>query len=394
MGVLIGLKGFAVAIMASITSARGVVITGLLYGVLEEVRGRLHQHSSTGNHRILNHDSPAACVPPRRVWQEGGDEGMTADKLRSLLFPSLVSALGVGMALLPQLVSNTYELRIWMLLTIYALVALGLNILVGLTGLVSLGQAGLFAIGAYVAAILAAKLGVGFAATIVIAMIVSSLFGALLAYPTVRVKGVYLAVITIAFGIIVENVAIEWQGVTGGTTGISAIPGPAFLGKALDDTGYFYLLAVLFLAAYVLHYNIMKSRFGRAMRAVSESEIAARSVGINPVAIRTFSFVIAAAFAGMAGGLYAYLNLYVNPDTFRFDDSVRFLLMVILGGSGTIVGPVLGGDCSDVPPGVSAGFRGVATFRLWRASRAGHVLSPAGRRRYPLASSRSASRLG
>ncbi|QUN32664.1 branched-chain amino acid ABC transporter ATP-binding protein/permease (plasmid) [Cupriavidus sp. KK10] len=267
---------------------------------------------------------------------------MKAETLRSLLFPSLVGALGVGMALLPQLVSNTYELRIWMLLTIYALVALGLNILVGLTGLVSLGQAGLFAIGAYVAAILAAKLGVGFVATIVIAMIVAALFGALLAYPTVRVKGVYLAVITIAFGIIVENVAIEWQGVTGGTNGISAIPGPAFLGKALDDTGYFYLLAVLFLAAYVLHYNIMKSRFGRAMHAVSQSEIAARSMGINPIAIRTFSFVIAAAFAGMAGGLYAYLNLYVNPDTFRFDDSVRFLLMVILGGSGTIVGPVLG----------------------------------------------------
>ncbi|TPQ32961.1 branched-chain amino acid ABC transporter ATP-binding protein/permease [Cupriavidus pinatubonensis] len=267
---------------------------------------------------------------------------MKAEKLRSLMFPSLVGALSVGMALLPQLVSNTYELRIWMLLTIYALVALGLNILVGLTGLVSLGQAGLFAIGAYVAAILAAKLGIGFVATIVIAMIVAALFGALLAYPTVRVKGVYLAVITIAFGIIVENVAIEWQGMTGGTNGISAIPGPAFLGKALDDTGYFYLLAVLFLGAYVLHYNIMKSRFGRAMRAVSQSEIAARSMGINPIAIRTFSFVIAAAFAGMAGGLYAYLNLYVNPDTFRFDDSVRFLLMVILGGSGTIVGPVLG----------------------------------------------------
>jgi ABC-type branched-subunit amino acid transport system ATPase component/ABC-type branched-subunit amino acid transport system permease subunit len=257
-------------------------------------------------------------------------------------FPLLTVVLGVLLSLLPYAVDNTYELRVWMLLLIYALVALGLNIVTGLAGLVSLGQAGIFAIGAYAVAILSTRFGLGFFPCLAAAVAVSSLFGALLAYPTVRVRGVYLTVITIAFGIIVENVAIEWQGLTGGTNGISSIPGVALFGQKLDDNGFFYLLLAMFMVAFVFHYNITRSRYGRAMRAVSQSETAARTVGINPTVIRLMSFVIAASAAGAAGGVFAYLNLFVNPDTFRFDDSVRFLLMVILGGSGTIIGPVLG----------------------------------------------------
>jgi ABC-type branched-subunit amino acid transport system permease subunit len=244
--------------------------------------------------------------------------------------------------LLPRMVANVYELRVWMLLLIYVIVALGLNLLTGLTGLISLGQAGIFAIGAYAVAILSTRFGFGMIPCMLIATVLAAAFGAILAYPTVRVRGVYLAVITIAFGIIVENVAIEWQGLTGGTAGISSIPSPSLLGTTLDETGYFTVLAVLAMVAFILHCNLIKSRYGRAMRAVSQSETAARTVGINPVMVRLMSFVIAAAFAGAAGGAYAYLNLYVNPDTFRFDDSVRFLLMVILGGSGTVIGPVLG----------------------------------------------------
>lgn len=258
------------------------------------------------------------------------------------LFPLQTAAIGLVLLLLPHLLSNPYQLRVWMLLLIYAVIALGLNILVGLAGLVSLGQAGLFAIGSYTVAIVTTKFGLGLVPSLVLAMVIAGVFGAILSYPTVRVRGVYLAVVTIAFGIIIENVAIEWTAVTGGTMGISNIPKAGFGGVELDDTKYFYLLVVLFLAAFVLQYNIMSSRFGRAMRAVNQSETALRAIGVNPIAVRTLAFVIAAVFAGLAGGLYTYLNLYVNPDTFRFDDSVRFLLMVILGGAGTTVGPVLG----------------------------------------------------
>ncbi|MGF6272603.1 branched-chain amino acid transport system permease protein [Massilia sp. UYP11] len=267
---------------------------------------------------------------------------MNMHTIKKFGFPVLVAGLGIALYLLPHMVANVYELRIWMLLLIYVMVALGLNLLTGLTGLISLGQAGLFAIGAYAVAILSTRFGLGMIPCMLIATALAAVFGAILAYPTVRVRGVYLAVITIAFGIIVENVAIEWQSLTGGTAGISSIPSPALLGATLDETGYFTALAVLAMVAFILHYNLIKSRYGRAMRAVSQSETAARTVGINPVMMRLMSFVIAAAFAGAAGGAYAYLNLYVNPDTFRFDDSVRFLLMVILGGSGTVIGPVLG----------------------------------------------------
>lgn len=258
------------------------------------------------------------------------------------VFPALVLLLALGLLVLPHVVPNEYELRIWMLLIIYALLALGLNVLVGLSGLVSLGQAGIFAIGAYAAAISAKSFAIGFFPSLIFATLVSSGFGALLAYPTVRVRGVFLAVITIAFGIIVENVAIEWQGLTGGTAGISGIPSVTVFNWQFSDRHYFYLLGTLLVAAFVLHYNLIRSRYGRAMRAASQSETAARSLGVNPIRVRMLAFVVAAACAGLAGALYAYLNQYVNPDTFRFDDSIRFLLMVILGGAGTVIGPILG----------------------------------------------------
>lgn len=257
-------------------------------------------------------------------------------------FPWLVAGLALAIAILPLALGNAYLLRVWMLLLIYAVIALGLNLVVGLAGLVSLGQAGLLAIGAYTTAILSTKLGLGFLPSLLASMILAGGFGVLLAYPTIRVRGVYLAVITIAFGIVVENIAIEWSSLTGGTTGISNIPKIQLLGAELDDTKFYYLIGVIFLLAFIVHYNLMHSRFGRAMRAATQSETAIRSLGVNPISARTLAIAVAAVYAGVAGTLYAYLNNYVNPDTFRFLDSLRYLLMVILGGSGTVLGPIIG----------------------------------------------------
>ncbi|MEA2936104.1 MAG: branched-chain amino acid transport system ATP-binding protein livM [Variibacter sp.] len=242
----------------------------------------------------------------------------------------------------PFTADNEYSLRLFMIFMVYAVIALGLNILVGLAGLVSLGQAGLFALGSYAGAILATRYGFDLLTSSVVAVLISSAFGALLAYPTVRVRGVYLAVITIAFGLIVENIAIELQGLTGGTTGISGIPKPSVFGVQLGGMRYYWVLAVvLFLVALVTH-NLKRSRFGRAMLAVSQSETAARSVGLNVTGVRTLAFVISAATAGLAGVLYAFLNSYISPDIFTFSDSIRFLLMVIFGGAGTTTGALLG----------------------------------------------------
>ena len=284
-------------------------------------------------------------------------------------FPWIVGALALSIVALPWVLGNAYLLRVWMLLLIYALIALGLNLVVGLAGLVSLGQAGLLAIGAYTTAILTTKLGFGFVPALVASMGLSAVFGVLLAYPTVRVKGVYLAVITIAFGIVVENVAIEWSSLTGGTTGISNIPKINLLGLELDDTRFYYLIGAIFLVAFIVHYNLMHSRFGRAMRAATQSETAIRSLGINPISARTLAFAVAAVYAGVAGTLYAYLNNYVNPDTFRFLDSLRYLLMVILGGSGTVLGPLIGaGILTYVPEAFQA-------FGVWQHFAYGALLA-------------------
>ena len=284
-------------------------------------------------------------------------------------FPWIVGALALSIVALPWVLGNAYLLRVWMLLLIYALIALGLNLVVGLAGLVSLGQAGLLAIGAYTTAILTTKLGFGFVPALVASMGLSAVFGVLLAYPTVRVKGVYLAVITIAFGIVVENVAIEWSSLTGGTTGISNIPKINLLGLELDDTRFYYLIGAIFLVAFIVHYNLMHSRFGRAMRAATQSETAIRSLDINPISARTLAFAVAAVYAGVAGTLYAYLNNYVNPDTFRFLDSLRYLLMVILGGSGTVLGPLIGaGILTYVPEAFQA-------FGVWQHFAYGALLA-------------------
>ena len=251
-------------------------------------------------------------------------------------------ALAAILVIVPLTSGNEYELRLFMLFLIYGIIAVGLNVLVGLTGLVSLGQAGLFALGSYTGAIVATRLGFDMISSSLIAALVAAGFGVLLAYPTVRVRGVYLAVVTIAFGLIVENVAIEWQSLTGGTTGLTSIPSPNAFGVRLSGYAFYGVLAVLLFLATAAAHNLKVSRYGRAMLAVSQSEIAARALGVDATAMRTLAFVAAAVTAGLAGTFYAFLNSYISPDIFTFSDSVRFLLMVILGGAASTFGPVLG----------------------------------------------------
>jgi ABC-type branched-subunit amino acid transport system ATPase component/ABC-type branched-subunit amino acid transport system permease subunit len=260
----------------------------------------------------------------------------------------------------PLVVQNNFQLRVVMLFMIYALVAMGLNILVGLVSLVSLGQAGIYALGAYTVGVLTVQHGWPLFATMGAAIVLSAVVGVVLAYPTVRVRGVYLAVVTIAFGLIVQNVVIDWRTVTGGTLGISNIPRADLGFGPLDTTGLYTLIAGIMFVAFLLHHNLIYSRYGRAMHAVAQSETAASSLGINPANQRVFAFVISAVYAGIAGALYAYLNRYVNPDTFSFSDSIRFLLMVILGGSGTTLGPLLGAGILTWIPNL------LQTFGKWQ----------------------------
>jgi branched-chain amino acid transport system permease protein len=246
------------------------------------------------------------------------------------------------LVLFRQLEPTGYQMGLMMRCMILMIVTIGLNILIGHSGLVSLGQAALYGLGAYVAAWLAAKQGVPFLPAVLTGIVVTGLFGAILAYPTVRVRGVYLAVITIAFGLVFENILKEWLPVTGGTQGLIGIPRGRVFDILLTRPIYFWVVAACLVVAFIVQYNIIHSRYGRAMRATAQSENAARALGINVAATRTLAFVISAVLAGLAGGLYTFLNLFVNYETFTFLHSVSFLLMVILGGTGTLIGPVVG----------------------------------------------------
>lgn len=242
---------------------------------------------------------------------------------------------------------TSFDLRIYTRIMIFAIVVIGLNILVGAAGLVSLGHAALYGFGAHVAALLALRAGIGFVPGLICSVALTAAMGAVLAYPSVRVKGVFLAVITVAFGLVFVNVLREWVPVTGGASGLSSIPRGELLGLPLTlrpNAWYAFYYVVLFclVMAFVLQYTILRSYLGRAMRASAMSENAARALGISIIRTRTVAFMISAGFAGLAGALFTNLALFVNYESFRFTQSVEFLLMAILGGAGTLLGPLVG----------------------------------------------------
>lgn len=247
-----------------------------------------------------------------------------------------------GLLLFRELGPNNYALGVLTRGMILAIVAIGLNILIGQAGLVSLGQAALYGLGAYFAAWLTLRAGVSFLPAVAAGIVASSLMGAALAYPSVRVRGVYLAVITIAFGFIFQNILIEWVSITGGSLGLTGIPRGEVFGIRLTRQIYFWVVAGCLAFAFIVQFTLTQSRYGRAMRATAQSENAASALGIDVANTRMFTFVVSAALAGLAGGLYTFLNLFVNYETFTFFQSISFLLMVIIGGVGTLLGPLVG----------------------------------------------------
>ena len=257
--------------------------------------------------------------------------------------------------------SNGYYVFVMATMALTAIVGIGLNILLGLAGQVSFGHVGFYAIGAYTVAILttAAKLDFWFA--LPLAVVLSALVGGLLALPALRVRGPYLAMVTIAFGFVVENGASEWKTLTGGQNGIMGVPQPQAFGFSFGERGV-ALLAIALCAILVLGFwRLSRSAWGSAMRAVKDSEVAAESVGLNPVAIKALAFALSAACAGLAGALFAPLSGFVTPSTFAFLQSILFVLVVIVGGAGTVSGPLVGAAIVVLLPEALAG---LAEYRL------------------------------
>ncbi|MGE5454625.1 MAG: branched-chain amino acid ABC transporter permease [Methylocystaceae bacterium] len=269
------------------------------------------------------------------------------DKIISMPASGRKIMLGVLLALLlliPLALGNSpYLMRTIVIIGIYIILALSLNLVVGFAGQLSMGHAAFYGIGAYTTALLTVSFGMSFWLALLISCLVAALFGLLLGIPTLRLKGDYLAITTIGFGEIVRLILVNWVGFTRGPAGIPGIPSPSLFGYSISSNGqWYYLLLVVVILVVIVSQNLLKSRLGRGLIAVRDNEIAAEAMGINPTILKITAFALGAAIAGIGGSMFAGYVHYVNPDNFTYMESVIILTMVVLGGSGSIPGVIVG----------------------------------------------------
>ena len=235
----------------------------------------------------------------------------------------------------------TYYLSQLTLICIYAIIAVGLMVLTGFTGQVSMGHAAFLAVGAYTQAFLVLR-GVPSILAMVAAIALSAAVGVIIALPALRVKGVYLTIATFSFGFIVEEVLARWEHVTGGNTGLK-VEQFSFLGVEIDSEPRFYAVTLGLLVIVMLSViNLMRSPMGRAFVAIRDSEISAQSMGIHLARFKTISFAISAGLTGLAGALYTHKIKFISPEQFSIVASIEMLMMVVIGGLGSLHGAVFG----------------------------------------------------
>jgi len=247
----------------------------------------------------------------------------------------------LAFALAPLLLSK-YYVSLLLLLMITAVGVLGLNLLTGSTGLISLGHSGFLAVGAYAAGIVVNKLGWPMPLCILAGGVCAALAGLVVGVPSLRLKGLYLAITTMAFAVIINHLILNGGSLTGGSEGLS-VPQPTLFGVTLAaERGYYFVvLAVLVLAVFVA-LNLLRSRVGRAFMAIREHDIAARAMGVDLMRWKLLAFMVSAFYTGVAGGLLAYYTRYLNVDSFSLLVSIEALSMLIVGGLGSVAGALLG----------------------------------------------------
>ena len=252
------------------------------------------------------------------------------------------AVVGVLAALLFPFVAGDYLLYLVNLMAVLALSALGLNVLVGFTGQISLGHAAFMGIGAYGTAVLATRLGLPFWITIPAGGALACAAGMVVGVPSLRIKGLYLAIATLSAQVILEWIFTNWTGVTGGIRGIN-VPPASVGGFALDtDARVYFLLLSVTAVHFLLATNLRRSRWGRAFVAVRDRDVAAEIVGVPLFRTKVLAFMVSSYFAGIAGGLWVYFAKVVTPESFPLSLSIQLLAIVIVGGLGSIQGTVYG----------------------------------------------------
>ncbi|MGD8739797.1 MAG: branched-chain amino acid ABC transporter permease [Desulfobacterales bacterium] len=245
--------------------------------------------------------------------------------------------------LMMPLFLGKYSIFLLGLLATYALVSLGLNLLMGYTGQIAAGHAGFLAIGAYVTAIVTANFEwLPCPITLLLAGTISGVIGFLLGIPILRLKGFYIAMATLAFGVVVSEIILQWSSLTGGDDGFS-VPTARIGSFVFDsDVKLFYLIIPVTIIMTLLAKNLVKGYIGRAFIALRESEVAAQTIGVDLAKYKTIAFAISAFYTGVAGGLFAYLITFLSPDAFTIELSIDFIAMIVIGGMGSILGSIIG----------------------------------------------------
>lgn len=292
------------------------------------------------------------------------DSGISKN-LSDLLIPQknriIILSVLATIALFMPIVMNNYAMEVMSNVWFYVVLCLGLNIVVGYAGLLDLGYAAFFAVGAYTTGILTSHFGVNFWLTIPVAVCLSTCAGVIIGGPTLRLRSDYLAIVTLGFGEIVRIIARNLE-ITGGASGLIGIEKPSIMGFELNQIQHFYyVFLILAIIACFVSYRLQHSRLGRAWQYVREDEDAAEAMGINRVGVKLYAYVIGAIFGGVAGCFFAAKMTAISPETFMFQQSVLILLGVVLGGMGKIPGVIIGAFALVLFPEV---FRDLGSMRI------------------------------
>ena len=275
---------------------------------------------------------------------EGWGAGLRNLSGRPHLKTGGLAILTLFMLVMP-LTSSFYQTNIMISALLYEMLALGLNIVVGLAGQLVLGYVAFYAVGAYAYGLLYQFLGWGFWACLPVGGILAVLFGLALGFPVLRLRGDYLAIVTLGFGEIVRLALQNWTSLTGGPRGISDIPRPGFFGLEMDinasTTYVYYLVLAAVVITIIMISRLKNSRVGLALQALREDEIACEAMGIDITRVKLSAFALGSCWAGFAGVIFAAKTTYINPSSFTFMESAMILSMVVLGGMGSIAGVVI-----------------------------------------------------
>ena len=281
---------------------------------------------------------------------------------------------GIIIVLILPWITDNYAKDVAINVLIYISLGLGLNVVVGLAGLLDLGYIAFYAVGAYTYALLNTQYGVPFWIALPLGCVISAMAGTAIGYPTLKMRGDYLAIVTLGFGEIIRIVLNNWDKVTQGPNGVLGIKAPGFFYPAVGEAGFhfghfymknlswlYYLILIIAVITLVSVYRLNHSRIGRAWMAVREDETAAELTGIHTTRVKLMAYILGSIFAGFAGAFFAAKVRYVNPSSFVFLESALVLCIVVLGGMGSIPGIILGAAAIIVIPEV---FRGLELYRM------------------------------